>query len=75
MAKKQYTVTEWHGKQVYNCTRCPFDTLKEEVFVAHFQSAHQVRSRSGILIADSRGREVFTPVVPKEPEVKDEGKD
>jgi hypothetical protein len=30
-----YTMTEWHEKEMFECTRCPWSTLNEDEMVRH----------------------------------------
>jgi hypothetical protein len=75
-----FRLGKWHDYTTYQCEHCPFDTMKEPVILQHLKDVHgigftieELAQRSGILLADARGREKQpTAPLPKQPEPKTE---
>ena len=42
----RYTVGKWHDLPVYQCTACPFDSLKREEAERHYEDRHVPKTQT-----------------------------
>lgn len=53
-----YEVLLWHGVEIYQCTRCPFDTRKLEEMEQHIADHERPKPTPGKTVIDRYGNVV-----------------